>query len=354
LISFFATNQKTMTMIVLPSSWVDDYRCTTSSSSVALFGLKIFLFVVSLVAFRHGQALFLSWHGWSHRLAGAMHLCWLGVGAWTIVARPREPQASTHDDNDYAYQYQYTIFGYDLILGLLGILATLTAARDFPHKCITTNKTGQWGTLHRKAMVTQAEMMEHAFYQGLNLWQTMYLHALSFVDGNLLYCRLILLWLVAAPWLVRHKVPVHSFSHNWNTFSHQKKQQQRTDTPKEAKDAEVLLYRIKKGQYLFHKHVILHGVNLSLAVSTTTTTAAMMIPYSTPWRVFWILLNTSYVVEFFLQTLVKRNVLRQSTMLRLQQGLMVAASLAALVVLQQVYVWICGLSLGFEFCASTS
>jgi hypothetical protein len=162
------------------------------------------------------------------------------------------------------------------------------------------------------------------------------------------------LWLVTAPWLFRQKVPVHSFSHNWNKVSHKRKQQQITTTPKEEGDAEVLLYRIKKAQYLFYKHVILHGVNLSLAVSiptTTTSSAAMMmtIPYSTSWRVFWILLNTSYVMEFFLQTMVKRNVLRQSTMLRLQQGLMVAASLAAMVVFQHVHVWICGLSLVLNF-----
>jgi hypothetical protein len=151
--------------------------------------------------------------------------------------------------------------------------------------------------------------------------------------------------------LFRHRLPVHSFGHNWKIYQKEQQQQQQAtnDSKKVNEDVEVFLYRIKKSQYLFYKHVILHGVNISLAVTSSTTTAHITIPYSTSWRVFWILLNTSYVMEFFLQTMVKRKVLSQSTMLWLQRGLMLASSLGALVVLKHVYVGICSLSLLFNF-----
>ena len=51
-------------------------------------------------------------------------------------------------------------------------------------------------------------------------------------------------------------------------------------------------------------------------------------------RVYWILLNTSYVMEFFLQTLVKRRVIAQWYMIVLQNILMIAASISAVYVLQ--------------------
>jgi hypothetical protein len=309
--------------MVLQTPWINDYAI--SSSLFALIGIKVFLFLVSLNAIRHGRTLFLSWHGWSHRSAGASHLCWLAVGAWTA--------AQGHSMSFYVF--------YDMVLGCLGLLATLTAARDFPHKHVS-NPTGQSGTLHRKAMVTQAEMVEHAFYQGLNLWQALYLHALSHCEDC--YIRMALLWLVTAPWLFRHRLPVHSFSHNWKVYQTQQ-QQQVAKSIQNTEDVEILLYRIKKAQYLFYKHVILHGVNISLAVAPPTTE----IPYSTCWRVFWVLLNTSYVMEFFLQTMVKRKLLDQSAMLWLQRGLMLASSLGAFVVLQQVHVGICALSLALNF-----
>jgi len=92
------------------------------------------------------------------------------------------------------------------------------------------------------------------------------------------------------------------------------------------------LYRIKKAQYVFYKHVILHGLNISMALSDDNDKKTS-IPYGTEWRVFWLLLNTSYVMEFFLQTLVKRRVLSQPAMMVLQKLLMAAASLSAASVL---------------------
>jgi hypothetical protein len=86
---------------------------------------------------------------------------------------------------------------------------------------------------------------------------------------------------------------------------------------------EIMLYQIKKAQYLFYKHVVLHGINVSLCVRPTD------LVYTLPWRVFWLCLNTSYAMEFFLQSLVKRRVLSQAAMLSLNRLLMTVSSLAA-------------------------
>ena len=62
---------------------------------------------------------------------------------------------------------------YDILLGVMGIVLTLTASRDFPHKTI---KNVASGTLDEHATVTYSEMIEHAFYQGMNLAQITFLH----------------------------------------------------------------------------------------------------------------------------------------------------------------------------------
>ena len=52
---------------------------------------------------------------------------------------------------------------FDVVLGLLGLTATLTAASDFSsHRKIRNPASG---ALDDKATVTQDEMLEHAFYQ---------------------------------------------------------------------------------------------------------------------------------------------------------------------------------------------
>jgi hypothetical protein len=329
---------------------------------LALTGLHIFLLIVACIALYNISSLFLSWQSWSHRIAGAFHLLWLIVGAVATGIH------TTHDEEQQQHQSRnlFWLF-YDLLLGCLGVLATLTAARDFPHRYVS-NAHGQSGTLHPKATVTQSEMMEHLFYQCVNLWQALYLHATAaavyylqeqeekslLFPEILLLVRLGLLWLVTAPWLIRSRFPVHSFSHNWKIYQQQQQQQQQQSSAATSFDTEVLLYRIKKAQYLFYKHVILHGVNISMALqhqTTTTTTTASDgdIPYTTSWRIFWLLLNTSYVMEFFLQTMVKRSVIQQSTMLTLQRLLMSAASLAALCILPKIHVGVCVLSCALNF-----
>ena len=234
--------------------------------------------------------------------------------------------------------YSKLSFGYDVVLGILGVGATLTAAKEFPHKHVR-NETGQSGTLHQKAIVTQSEMIEHAFYQGLNLIQAIYLHtAYQCQPKDPAYgteFRLLLLFLVTSPWFFRQKLPVHSFSDNWRRVYADERDKER----EVGYDTEIRLYKIKKWQYVFYKHMVLHGINLLVAVSPTLPTSAQQhpLPYSLSWRIFWLLLNTSYVMEFFLQSLVKRRtILRQSTMLVLQRWLMACASAGAAVVLVQL------------------
>ena len=91
------------------------------------------------------------------------------------------------------------------------------------------------------------------------------------------------------------------------------------------------MYRIKKWQYVFYKHVILHGLNISMAFPQSSDSYYdQVLPITFQWRVFWLALNASYVMEFFLQSLVKRKVLSHGLMITLQWLLMVSSSLAAI------------------------
>lgn len=349
-------------------------------STTALYALRLFLAAIVSVCIWNARLLFLQRRGWQHRMAGAIHLLLLVLGAW-MADLTNDQQQYLRLPSLLSKTSRRNFFAYDLILGCLGVAATLTAASNFPHKLVSNAELSgyvQSGTLHRAAIVTQAEMIEHAFYQGLNLLQAMYLHAMcNYVsdttsgDGgdiaNLVPLRLFLLWLVTAPWYFRSLLPVHSFSHNWKLHREQHHEQQSSALKREAtisrrpgrsnngnnhnishdnEQLEVILYRVKKTQYLFYKHCILHGVNLTVVLHPA---ALDEIPYQSPWRTFWVLLNASYVMEFFLQTMVKRTVIDQSTMLWCQRVLMGASSLGAIVVLRYVPIWIFSLSLLLNF-----
>jgi hypothetical protein len=292
------------------------------ASVASLVGLNIFFLLTVGVAFRHLRTLFLDTHGWSHRLAGAAHLSWLVYGCLT----------TTITVNGQVLNPKQALL-YDIVLGCLGVTATLTAAKDFPHRYVR-NTRGQSGTLSEKAMVTHGEMMEHAFYQFLNLWQALYLHLLAWNSDKWTdWQRWIALFGVTAPWLSRRRFPVNSFSNNWK----------KTPVGKQS-DMETLLYRIKKGQYLFYKHVVLHGVNLALCLHPSD------LVYSKTWRIFWLSLNTAYAMEFFLQSLVRRKVLRQDSMLWLNRLLMVVSSLAATQAIMTTVRWeLCLASLLLNF-----
>jgi hypothetical protein len=296
-------------------SWLETWEAPMAFTT--LVGLKIFFLVTVGLSLRHVKTLFLDPHGLSHRLAGAVHLSWLVYGCFCITNQTQDARQA---------------FLYDVVLGCLGLTATLTAARAFPHRYVR-NAPGQSGTLSVKAMVTQGEMIEHAFYQFLNLWQALFLHLIAWTHQWPDWQRWIILWCVTAPWCVRSRFPVNSFSQNWKKAPIEKRS-----------DLETLLYRIKKGQYLFYKHVVLHGVNLALCLQPSSLVTTK------PWRIFWLCLNTAYAMEFFLQSLVRRKVLSQPAMLWLNRFLMAVSSLAAVPAIVGTVRWeLCLLSLVLNF-----
>jgi hypothetical protein len=139
------------------------------------------------------------------------------------------------------------------------------------------------------------------------------------------------------------------------------------------------MYRTKKYQYLLYKHVLLHGLNVAVAlgplwqlIASSSAAAhasgpnflsaeasssraqaqlqkgssllafpsagsplgggdvaAAVDPSSAGWRAYWLCLNAAYVMEFFLQTLVKKGKLPQRVMLKANQLLMAGSSAAA-------------------------
>jgi hypothetical protein len=180
-------------------------------------------------------------------------------------------------------------------------------------------------------------MIEHLFYQALNLLQALYLHAIPLLRSP--WERFLVLAGVSSPWLIRNWFPVHPFSQNWKDAGVFMKQG----------SLETLLYRIKKWQYLLYKHVLLHGINLIACLGPPIETGSSPIVHDPSWRLYWVCLNASYVMEFFLQSMVKRKAIEQSTMLFLNRWLMVVSTLAASVVVWRsasfAFVTLCASSL---------
>ena len=142
-----------------------------------------------------------------------------------------------------------------------------------------------------------------------------------------LYC-----FIATSPWLFRSYFPINRFSDNYNK-----------DDPKSSMIIKML-YRIKKYQYVFYKHFLLHGLNISLAWRGSNEISQSLI-----FQLYWLCLNTYYVMEFFLQTLVKKRYLLQDRMLYVQKILMLASTIAATNVLQYCNVNVCVLSLLLNF-----
>ena len=96
---------------------------------------------------------------------------------------------------------------------------------------------------------------------------------------------------------------------------------------------------------MFYKNALLHGLNITTCLSSTPPRIQ-----GRRFRTYWLCLNAAYTHEFFLQTLVKRRLLEQRSMLRLNWLLMVGSSLAALEVLRHHVDWRIALaSLVFNF-----
>eukprot|EP01039_Chlorochromonas_danica_P006911 gene6909-7638_t len=298
------------------------YRFWSEKLPLALSAF-FFLYLYQKVV-RHPE-MFVKRHGRKHALTGLVYLVWITVG-FIDLGIPVLP-----------HHNPATSWIYHVGLGSLGTVLTLYAAYEFKHKGV---KNFASGTLDEHATVTYNEMIEHAFYQGLNLLQIVYFHLLpilqsfSFLSNSpilLLLSRLLCLYAVTLPWLWRGSFPVHSFSLNYK----------RVD--EKSTDLIRLLYRIKKYQYVFYKHFLLHGLNLTAAFTGAN------LPQSRVFRLYWLLLNTSYVMEFFLQTLVKKRYMQQNEMLSLQQVLMAASTCVAVVVLQHASVVLSSLSLAMNF-----
>ena len=279
-----------------------------------------------LAAIARRPSIFVRRHGRAHRLLGAAHLAWLALGLADVAT--------------FAPQRRAARLAHDVVLGTQGTALTLAAASAFDEKRRGPRQKFASGALDEAAVVSRDEMLEHAFYQLLNLVQVLYLHALP-ACGAAVAPRLGLCLMATAPWLARAAFPVHSFSANYVTSG-----------PREA-----VLYRLKKWQYVAYKHALLHGLNLSAALATAQHDS---LPQQCFFRLYWQCLNAAYVLEFFMQSracpnlvvaclprsclrtidvasaVVRRKMLRQSHMLAMNSTLMAASSCAALPVLSIV------------------
>jgi hypothetical protein len=200
------------------------------------WGLAAYFIMLACAVLQHPMVFF-GRFGRQHRLMGLWHLSLLVIGL----------------SDQFHSAPLFAPFTYDILLGISGTVLTLTAARDFrvAHADI---KNVASGALEVTSTITVKEMIEHAFYQGLNLAQIIFLHSIQ--PSQSLSMRLMLLALVTSPWLLRPWFPVHSFSHNYSK-------------PGAADPRSLIgiLYRLKKYQYVFYKHVLLHGLNVSVAIS---------------------------------------------------------------------------------------
>ena len=256
----------------------------------------------------------------AHRILGVTLFFFLALGAWDARRRT-------------ILQVGWQLYAYDALLSCLGLAVSYSAAVGF-EAAHSKVKNEASGTLDPSATVTFSEMLEHCFYQGINLVQITYLHALQSITSARV--RMLIAGAALLPWLARTRFPVNSFSKNYQPGAYSGKHSTRLTR---------FLYRIKKWQYVFYKHCLLHGLNASLAVAGSGSSLAS----DRSFRLYWLCLNTAYVHEFFLQTLVKRRYMSQRTMLALQQLLMLVSSVAALRVLAHVKPYLCVLSLALNF-----
>lgn len=257
--------------------------------------LVVIFIVLLLTSLIPRPQVFLKKHGRVHSIIGFFYLMLWFAGLFDC-------QSSLFSES------QQTVF--DIVFGCAGLLLPLTAAQEFQHK---NTKNFASGTLDEHATVTYSEMIEHSFYQGVNIFQIVFLRFVGSV--NSFWSSFFILFLVTSPWIVRDVFPVNKFSDNYDKVDERSTSFIR------------ILYRIKKYQYVFYKHFILHGLNISTSLSHKS------IAFNKQFRLFWMLLNLSYTMEFFLQTLVKKGHMTQFKMFVMQQFLMASSSLASVFVL---------------------
>ena len=226
--TFNQIEQKSLPITPLFCSFVMDFAIF----SAVCLALAFFVLLLGGVVIPRASLIFTKRLGRPHAMTGAIYLVWLLFGFYDamfpLIAR----------------------WKYDTMLGILGIVLTLTAAFNFGHKNVHNIASG---TLDEHALVTYNEMIEHSFYQVLNLIQAWYLHSVCRCsqEGQ----RLLLVMIATSPWLARRFFPIHPFSANYLLHDDRS-----TTFIRE-------MYRAKKYQYMFYKHFLLHGLNVSAAFS---------------------------------------------------------------------------------------
>ena len=269
--------------------------------------LLVFFARLALASAANARRLFAPRYARLHRLCGLVYFLYLifGVADARLHLLPRRSAP---------------LWTYDAICSLLGLATAYSAYSDFgaAHRRVKNDASG---ILDEAATVSEGEMLEHCFYQCLNLVQVSYLHLLAMRrpvggsgDGVL---RLALAFATTLPWLWRGAFPVNSFSENY-----------KHPTKGGTTPLIRVLYRLKKYQYLFYKHALLHGLNVSACLAKAPPRVRGRL-----FRAYWLSLNAAYTHEFFLQTLVKRRALPQPAMLALNKLLMAGSSVAAIGVL---------------------
>ena len=289
---------------------INDFMQPNSLPTMSV-ALGLVFLVVVLYTMLNNTIMFTRMHGRRHAINGLIYFIWISIGFILYIAD--------------SHIISHLVF--DVVLGTLGTLLPLTAAYDFQHKNIVNVASG---TLDEHATVTYNEMLEHSFYQALNLLQIIYLHCIT--KNSNYFENFILLFTVTSPWLIRSYFPINRFSDNYNKIDNK------------STNLIRIMYRIKKYQYVFYKHFLLHGINITVAIYNYYNLSNQY-----DFRLYWLLLNLSYVMEFFLQTLVKKKYITQYNMLLLQIILMLASTIAALYVLQYVNMYIAIFSLILNF-----
>jgi hypothetical protein len=309
--------------------------------------------------FPNARRLFLPRYGRRHRWAGAAYLLLLVLGVADLAARLAPPESSDPSPGSpppvadrpsalFAWAPRVGLgspplasarasLAFDLALGVAGVVLALTAAFEFkdPHLERRVRNVAS-GPLDPDQTVTHEEMLEHAFYQGLNLAQIAFLHLAassaasagsfgapspgSSLSAPAARARALALLAVTAPWLLRGFFPINRFSHNY------------TRPGRDPRALTSRLYRLKKWQYVSLKHLLQHGLNVAVATHTGADAAALAsLARSTAFRAYWLALNAAFVIEFFAQTLVKRGYARQASALRVNLALMLASTGLAVV-----------------------
>lgn len=359
--------------------WPSPRLCVPAAArrSLALCGCAVAA-SLAVAAVPRARALFLGRRGQAHRALGVAYALWLALGAViaaSSAAAEGAPEGTVASSTAALRASAATLSGraalaaYDAALGVLGLALTLSARafsrererlgasrlsqragereagggqEDAPSdaraKPTRPEQRAASGALGERATVSDGEIVEHAFYQMVNLLQGAFIHAAGAPQLRAApVARLALALAVCLPWAYRARFPVNSFSANYAAAM-------RGDPQFDPWRLENVLYRLKKYQYLLYKHALLHGLNATVAA------AALDLGARPAWRAYWLLLNASYVAEFFQQTLVKRKAMPQWQMLATNQVLMAMASYAALrVVLGAVCLPIAALSLALNF-----